>query len=113
MMMIAPVDSQEDKTQEITEENGNHWAQGCHVSSTWRAHLQHHHCNDDGNYTITERFHSGRGHDAGPTPYYLLLTAAASTDTLDFFADCPGLDRLIQSGGRGGGRLQRGHRTPQ
>src|SRR5437773_9705470 len=62
VMMIAPVDADENKAKQVAEKNGAHWTQRIPTGVMWHPQFQHHDGNDDRNHTIAECFHSTFAH---------------------------------------------------
>src|SRR5262245_17230889 len=64
MMMVVPVDRDQDKTQHVTAKN---WQQGreiCQLRSVWRPHFEHHDGDDDGDDAVAECLEPGLSHDS-------------------------------------------------
>ena len=75
MMVIAPVNSDENKTEHIAQEYWNEWSQRVQSRPLWRPHFQHHDGDDDGYHTITKCFQTSFIHllqtDTDEFPRYL------------------------------------------
>ncbi len=56
VMVIAPVDAEEDETQHVAQEDRQQRTQDIHVGSGGRMQFQHHNGDDNGDHPITERF---------------------------------------------------------
>src|SRR5262245_24791456 len=62
MMMIVPVDAENDETQNVTEEDRRDWSQRREVRPDWYAQLEHHDRDDYRDHAITEGFQAIAGH---------------------------------------------------
>src|SRR6266550_3838632 len=62
MMVIAPIDSQENEAKNITEKDRNQRTQGIQIGAVWRPHFKHHDSNDDSKHTNAECLHSSLSH---------------------------------------------------
>lgn len=88
VMMVAPVDSEEDKTESIAEEDRQQGSERSEVRPCRRPKFQNHDGDDDGDDTITERFRAAFGHRGFRFtvyglrfPFFIpLTTSSRSTD---------------------------------
>src|ERR1041385_603696 len=56
MVMVGPVDAQDDEAEDIGDEDGHDWQHGIPVGSLWNAQLQHHDGDENGDDAVAERF---------------------------------------------------------
>src|SRR6266404_8362593 len=62
MMVIAPVDADENKTQHVTKKQRGNWDQGPPTGVVRYSEFEHHDGDDDRNHPITESFQAASGH---------------------------------------------------
>src|SRR5256714_14367545 len=68
MMVVAPIDSYEDETEDIAEENRSDGAEHRQTVPQRHAQLEHHNGDDDRDHTIAKGFQSGAGHRGSLQP---------------------------------------------
>src|SRR5215475_14122522 len=66
VMMIVPIDSQVQITQNVRQKNGNNGFKGVQVRSLRYFHIEHHNGYDHGEDAVAERFQSAFGHREFP-----------------------------------------------
>jgi hypothetical protein len=62
MMVIAPIDAEENKTQNITQEHRRKRQKDAYIGALRYSQFEHHNSDNDGDNPIAECFHAPFGH---------------------------------------------------